>query len=514
MSEGVDRPLLLRRLDQLEAVPLQGTEGTTPLAFSPDGGELLVVEGTEDLDGSVKRLSLTGGPATTIAVGHAGAAWGPDDTVVLGGTLPRGLRRIRASGGEATVLTTLAEEEFAHGVPVILPNGRGVLFTVYTADPATSRVAVYNFDTGQQDYLLLGTRPQYATTGHLVFWRNGALWAAPFDQDRLEVSGDPVVVLDSVAAQPATETAIYSLADNGTLVYLPGESAITDTMGWVNREGVMLTPLAEGMSTPRLSPGGKHIAFQKVDQELWILDLESRRETRLAEGGVGFNPVWPDDTTVTFQGDRGDGWQLYARRVDRSSETDLVLATEFIKGPGSWTPDGQTLVYYAVNTQGDRDIWMLPVGGDPVPFLVTASNERAPRLSPNGKWLAYISDQPGEDRIFVQAFPEGGERHPVSTGPGTEAVWSRDGRELFYRNGNEMWVVEVETGGPEFRLGNQRLLFEQPYTHAFNAQGSPNYDVSLDGQQFLMVQTGAAGTAELTLVLNWTEELTRLVPVD
>jgi hypothetical protein len=200
---------------------------------------------------------------------------------------------------------------------------------------------------------------------------------------------------------------------------------------------------------------------------------------------------------------------VYASPADLS-ETERLLEAGGV--PGSWTQDG-TLIYSSMKDRDDRDIWTLPVNGDPVSFLVTSANERAPRLSPNGKWLAYISDQFGEDRVLVQAFPEGGAVHSVSTGAGTEAVWSRDGRELFYRNGNQMWVVEVETE-PEFSAGRSELLFEAPYV--LNNLGIPTYDVSLDGEQFLMVQQDftADETSPLIVVEHWSEELTRLVPTN
>jgi len=211
----------------------------------------------------------------------------------------------------------------------------------------------------------------------------------------------------------------------------------------------MVTPLVDAFDEPRLSHDGTLIAFRRQDQDLWIWDLEHSRETRLTDADGGVYPAWtPEDTLVTFSSTSGLG--LFSRPADRSGPTETILPAEFLGAPGSWTPDGQTLIYYAQDSEGDRDLWTLPVDGDPVPFLTTEFNEKAPRLSPNGRWVAYVSDQPGEERVFVKAFPEGGAEHPVSTGTGTEPVWSRDGTELFYRNGNQMWVVEVETGSPCF----------------------------------------------------------------
>ena len=507
--------LYLRRLDQLEAFPLRGAEGTRPVSFSPDGQSLLVLDagrnGFPRPPGAVKRVLVTGGPPTTVLHGSGGTAWGPENTFVLGSNA--GLMLIRQSGGEATPLTTPSEDELGHFAPTSLPNGRGVLFfapTIPGLDSLTSQVAVYDLETGEWTNLLSGTTPFFATTGHLVFWRDDSLWAAPFDLDRLEVRGDPVEVVESVGSFNVG-VASYAVADNGTLVYQPGGDRTITTLGWVNREGVMTTPLVEGPVGPRLSPGGTHLVFQRQDEALWIRNLESGRETRLTEGAGGARAVWtPDDTAVTFSGLLGHN--LYLRPADNSSPAQMILPTEFPAAAGSWTPDGQTLIYDALSSQGGRNIWTLSVGGEPAPFLATEFNEQGPRLSPDGKWLAYVSDQPGEDRVYVQAFPEGGSVYTVSAGPGTEAVWSRDGRELFYRNGNQMWAVEVETE-PDFVAGRSELLFEAPYQLG---SGPPTYDVSLDGQQFLMVRQGSAAeqTPPLIVVEHWTEELKRLVPTD
>ena len=262
----------LRPLDQLEALPVRGTEGTAMLGRSPDGQWLLVADAAADgrfvfTTPTMKRVPLTGGRATTFAEGVLGAAaWGPDDddTVVLGSG--DGLRLIRASGGKTTLLTTLAGGELSHIVPTFLPNGRAVLFSTGIGTGLTGQVAVYDFETGQRTNLLPGASPRFATTGHLIFWREGSLWAVPFDPDRLAVEGTPVVVVDRVASiLNLNVVGAYTLADNGTLVYLPGDATPSRTLGWVNREGMMTTPLVEsaGLEAPQLSPEGTHVAFAR-----------------------------------------------------------------------------------------------------------------------------------------------------------------------------------------------------------------------------------------------------------
>ena len=252
--------------------------------------------------------------------------------------------------------------------------------------------------------------------------------------------------------------------------------------------------------------------LNRADDNLWIWDLENSRDTRLTEtDGVDFFPAWRDDNTVTFATDEGDGLHVYSIPTDRGSEKEMTIST-YSSWPGSWTPDGEILIYGVRTDPGIGEIWWQPVGGDPIPFLDTSDSEQAPRLSPDGQRLAYISDETGEDRIYVQAFPEGGEPVRISDEPGTEPVWSRDGRELFYRTGNQMVAVAVETE-PAFRVVSRLVLFDEPYEFGFGGIGMPGYDVALDGEHFLMVQRDTDAAAGYTVVTNWLEELERLVPM-
>ena len=518
---GTVSQVYVQTLDQLEAVALQGAEGATVVDFAPDGQSLLIMEagpaGVTPLAATVMRVPVTGGTPTRIGSGMGLSAWGRDDTFVLGGLF--GLRLVRASGGEETRLTTVGEEQITHFVTTFLPHGRAVLF--YSFGGRDPSVAVYDFETGEGTDLIPGTSPMFVPSGHLVFWRDGSLWAVPFDPDRLEVRGDPVLVVDGVQSF-SSGVAAYTVADNGTLVYLPAE-ATTSTVGWVNREGAMTTPLFEGqgLAWPALSPDGTRVAFQRParpdGEDVWIRDLSNELETKLTETS-GFNqwPIWmPDGQTVTFASDLlSGGFHPHARPVDLSRDTQLLTRTGIISAPGSWTPDGQTLVYHAGFADSYGDIWTLTVGADPMEFFSTDFNELHPRLSPNGKWLAYVSDRTGENRVYVQAFPEGGAIQPISTGPGSQALWSRTGRELFYRNGDQLWAVEVETE-PGFTAETPTLLFEAPYAAGTLGLGYPSYDVSLDGQQFLMVREDSPSeTRGYVMVQNWHEELKRLVPLN
>jgi hypothetical protein len=524
--QGLDEngsQVYLRTLDQVGLIPLRGAEDTSPLAFSPDGQRLLVADaapnGFVPPYGAAKRMPVTGGPTTMVTERHAGAAWGPDDSLAVGGGAMQGLGLVSAFGGEVTPLTTLTDGELGHTQPAFLPNGRGLLFQVTDATRANSQVAVYDFETDERTNLFLGSSPSFSPTGHLIFRRDSSLWAVPFDLDDLHVRGDPIAVIEGVATPLETDydERGYALSDSGTLVYRPHVGVASQTLGWVNRGGEMVAILVEGagLSKPRLSPDGQFVAFSRASEvggDIIVWDAERRIETtRVTESGNvnNFGTWTPDGLTLTFQSVRDGLISLYSRPIDLSTSAQSLLESDRIGVPGSWTPEGDTLVYTVVHSQDDRDIWTLRLGDEPVAFLATEFQERAPKLSPNGKWVAYLSDQSGEDRVHVTAFPERGQVSTVSAGPGVEPVWSRDGRELFYRNGNQMWVAEVETES-EFRAGPPRLLFEG--TFVFDGAGYPDYDVSLDGQQFLMVQRSEPAESGYRVVLNWHEELTRLVP--
>ena len=317
----------------------------------------------------------------------------------------------------------------------------------------------------------------------------------------------------------ATGAANFGFSESGSLVHLPATASTGGTLGWVDRAGRM-TSVIKGediYGLPRLSPDGSSLAMVTRGSELdiWIRELERGLDTRLTQEGANLYPAWsPDGAHVTFGSSRGGVYDLYSKLSDLSSDAELLVTSQNTKIPGSWSPDGRTLVYYEVNSSGtNRDIWTFPFGGDPEPFLATEFNERVPRLSPDGHWVAYVSDQSGQDQVYVQRFPEGGGVTPISAGRGTEPTWSRDGRELFYRDGYRMMVVEVETE-PDFDVGRTRLLFEEPYDTDPNSVGNSNYDVSLDGQSFLMIERSENQASELVVAINWFEELKRLVPID
>jgi Tol biopolymer transport system component len=346
-----------------------------------------------------------------------------------------------------------------------------------------------------------------------------SLRAVRFDLDRLEIVGDPTPLPESVASV-AFGGSLFAVSDSGVLLYASAESAQDHVGVWVDREGRTTGRVVEAIrSRARLSPDGMRVAFERRAGEfsdIWVLDMESGRDAKLTDDGRSVYPLWtPDGSSVTYASGRAGALDLYSKSIDLRGDAELVVESTPDKVAGSWTSDGQTLVYYELSPSGGaRDILMTGSGRESAPLIQTRFNERAPRLSPNGRWLAYLSDRDEEDRLYVQRFPEGG---PVlvSAGPASEPVWSRDGREIFYRNGAEMWAVEVTASDTEFHVVGSELLFEAPYLNDPDGPGigNANYDVSLDGQHFLMVAAAGDGPRGLVLVLNWTEELARLLSV-
>jgi serine/threonine-protein kinase len=505
-------------MGQLEAEFIAGTEDARSPFFSPDGQWLGFFA-----EGKLKKVSVSGGTPVIVCdvtSPRATASWGADESIVLQAHTNSGLFQVPAGGGTPQPLTTLDSEsgEGSHGSPQVLPGGKAVLFNVRSAAGAFS-IAVQSLETGERRVLLEGAvAARYVPTGHLVYVQGGTLMAVAFDLEQLEVTGDPIPTLQGVMQASGTDDVAHlTFSDTGTLVYVPADSSARAgrTLAWVDRKGAV-EPLA---APPReygrvdLSPDGQRVAVTSGG-EVWIYDIRRETLTRLTFER-GSMPLWtPDGKRITFQSTRFGLRNLFWKLADGSGAAEQLLASELPHSPMSWSPDGNLLAFVEVHPSTNGDVWMLPLEGEgtPEPFLRTPFSETGPVFSPDGHWLAYRSNESGRYEIYVQPYPSTGAKWQISTEGGEEAVWASSGGELFYRSGDKMMAIDITTE-PTFTHGIPQLLFEEQFVR-YGPRAL--YDVAPDGQRFLMIKEGEQQlrVTQLNVVLNWFEELKRLVPTN
>ena len=475
-------------------------------------------------DQELKKVAVSGGAPVAITEIDRWARSGsfsPDGVVVLSRYGGEGLLSVKADGGVLETLTIPNRDrrEKTHRYAEVLPGGEHVLFTLGTGDIESygdASIAVLSRRTG--DYRVVhagGTSGRYSSSGHLVYARSGNLLAVPFDLSALRVTGPPVRVVEGVSMSPSMGKVDFSLSQEGSLLYARGGVWGMDRrVVWVDREG-RSEPLLEtgrAYATSRLSPDGRFLALDidAANANIWLYDFIRRSMSRLTFGH-GFDsmtPIWtPDGDRVVARHLPSDNlfWQV----VDGSGSLERLLTSEYPQTPGSFSPDGKTFIFHESLPETGDDIWMLPLheSGSPRPLLHTSFNEIQPEVSPDGRWLAYRSDESGRNEIYLRSFPASGPKRQVSTSGGTDPAWNPNGRELFYRNGDKMMAVDIETDG-EGTLGESRRLFQRRF--AIGRLAFRNWDVSRDGERFVMIDDNQAKRppTELVLVQNFARELT------
>ena len=355
----------------------------------------------------------------------------------------------------------------------------------------------------------------YVPPGYLLFNRQGTLMAQPFDAERLQLTGEAVPIVEGVEFNPANGRTAFAASNNGVLAYRHGVEANLLTLVWVSRNGTeqRLAAPPHNYVMPRVSPDGRRVAagIEEADSQVWVYDLGRDTLTRLTfEGNGNIDPVWtPDGKRITFKGKQN---RLLWEPADGSGPAEELTTSELSPNniPGSFSPDGQVLAF--AEAAPTLNICILPLkDGKPQPFVLSTSNATSPRFSPDGRWIAYASDESGRYEIYVRPYPGPGGKWQISTAGGMEPVWNPKGRELFYRNGNEMMAVDVITEGT-FSAGKPKMLFEGSYVRT--PRSFPDYDVSPDGQRFLMLKANeqSQAPAQINVVLNWFEELKQKVP--
>jgi serine/threonine protein kinase len=538
-QEGQTQSLILRPLDRFQETVLatgEGSSGPYHPFFSPKGDWLGFVT-----PGELKKISTSGGAPITLAQVERsrGASWGPDGTIVYSRSIYTGLSRISASGGDPQPLTELDEAagEQSHRWPQWLPGGKAVLFSSlveggqFVFEDAAIEVVIVA--TGERKVVHRGGYyPRYVPTGHILYVHEGTLFALPFDVDKLEATGSQMPVLEGLETNAGQGSAQYAVSDNGLLVYLEGANELEPfPIVWADREGRSQTLWgAPGIyGTPRLSPDGNRLAVsvqRGSNWDVWVYDLERDVATRVTFGeAYDADPVWsPDGRWIAYEGEIDGVDGIFRKRTDGTGDAEMLMepGKQTFPAPQSWSADGRHLAIQSAGEGGQTDIWILPIdedggAGEPEAFAKTQFEENSPSFSPDGRWLAYNSSETGRPEVFVASFPAGGGKWQVSDGGGTQARWSGDGRELFFRTDAGIMSVKVSSDGNSFRASRPEVVFEGNFLGGLRGvllpgYNFPDYDVSRDGKRFVMFQgtTEGALATEAKVVLGWFGELKRL----
>ena len=515
--------LWLRRRDQLHATPVAGSEGALSPFFSPDGSRLgfIVPDTATRRSPSLKVVPVGGGtPATLIdsAMDIGGAAWGRDGYIYYDGHLKGdGIARVRATGGRPEALTMIdrAKRDWWHYQPEPLPNGRGVLFVVAHKLAAEYEIAVLDLRSGVSRRLLTGLSPRYAASGHIVYaTAGGTLMAVPFDEDRLALTGAPVPLLEGLGALQNNLMQDLAISASGTLVYTTNGGAEKDLV-WVTRDGTV-TPIdstwRDAFTSVALSPDGTQLAVgvdAPTGSKVWMKRLDRGPASALSTESVfDDRPAWtPDGQSVMFRSNGANrsnpGQNLYVARADGSALPQLLLEDDGEVQDAEYSRDGEWLVY---RTRFDLFALRAGHGGTRIPLVATKFLETSPRLSPDGRWLAYMSDESGRFEVYVRPFPNtGSARWRISPAGGGNPIWSPSGREIFYKSGVGQLVAVRVRPGATLSVGSPQVLFPIDEFHTISQVR--DYDVSPDGRRFVMIRQPKTPRADLIVVEGFFEDL-------
>jgi hypothetical protein len=512
---GEERRLYVRSLDGVGARALPGTENARDPFWSPDSQSIGFFA-----RGRLQRISIAGGEPQTIcdAVGSGGATWSRDGVILFTPVFEgAGVYRVAAAGGTPTPVTKFdAASEAAHLWPWFLPDGTHFLFAkiageasglyVSSLDSDESKLLVPMVDFGSGE---VPTPPAFTLPGYFLFVRRGVLLAQAFDVERLELAGDPFRVAEGIDTNDGPWAA-YSVSQNGVLVYW-SRGFDTTQLTWVDRNGRSAgTVGAPGAYTNiALSPDGTRVAIDVAAPAagLWELDLARGAIGRLVSDNLAYSPVWsPDSDAIFYAATRGDTPpNLFLKRLSMSDEAERLFHSAVQHFPAHWSPDGGSAVYVTYDPKTRGDLWVMPMSDRrPTPFLRTPSHEHSARVSPDGRWIAYASDESGRDEIYVTSFPQSGRRWLVSGNGGTNPVWGRNGRELYYlaASADRTLMAVPLLNGPSFDPGVPAPLFESHAVRVLGRGEGWTYDVASDGR-FLVNRLVERSSPPLTVVLNW-----------
>ena len=515
--------LWVRPLDTLAPQALQGTDDAAFPFWSMDSRSIAFFA-----QGKLKRIDVAGGPSQTLcdAANGRGGTWNRDGVILFAPNTNGPLYRVKSAGGEPLAVTKLTQQS-SHRFPSFLPDGRHFLYFVI-GPPENSGVFAGTLDSNESKRLLAAdTKGLYSAPGYLLFMRQGILLRQSFDPKKLELSGDPTPVAEEVGGGSGQDVGAFSVSENGVLTYRNGPRTTGNVqLAWFDRAGKPV----ETSGTPGpyrgvdVSPDGTRIAVHRHDGnggDIWLFE-SARRGTMLRftfdASQDNSMPIWsPDGSRIVFGSLRNGKWGLYQKPANGTGREELLVESDSPKMPMSWSPDGKFIVYWVNDPKTGSDVWVLPLAGDrkPVPFLQSPFSETWPQISPDGKWIAYTSNETGRNEIYVRPFPTGEGKWQISTNGGTFSRWRGDSKELFYMGVaslGKMISVKVNPAGPTFEYGDPVELFDSGYVNFTHGLNYHTYAVSPDGQRFLIPRpestgTGDAASAPITVVLNWTAGL-------
>jgi len=526
--------LFTRRLDQSKAIELAGTEQAFAPFFSPDS-QWVAFFAAEHL----KKVSVEGGAAVTLCeapLSSGGGSWGEDGNIIANLKAGSGgLWRIPSSGGPPTPLTELAPGEAVHRWPQVLPGGKAVLFTANALSTTNfgdfASIEVMSLVDHRRKTLVRGSIfGRYSPSGHLLYLNGGTLFAVPFDLEKLEIRGTPVPVLEEVAYSTLSGAAQLDFSQTGTLVYHAGERTGLFTVQWLDAAGKTQPLLAKPgvYGRPSLSPDGKLLALEVSEgsgSDIRVYDWRRDTMTRLTFTGIAQDPQWsPDGRFIVFQvSESGMSWV----RADGAGKPEPLTHSKNVQFPWSFSPSGKRLAFLEQSAPAPWNLWTVPVeseggglrAGGPTAFLATPADERCPSFSPDGKWMAYSSDESGTPDIYVRAFPDlGGKSQISNSGGATYPMWSPNGRELFFETlDNRIMVTTYTVRGDSFTAEKPRLWSEKKLGGRPNS--SKNVVLAPDGKRVVALMPVDSSESQhaqnhVIFLMNFFDELRRRVPVD
>jgi Tol biopolymer transport system component len=507
--------LWVRNLASLEAHEMPGTEGGSLPFWSPDSRSIGFFA-----SGKLKKTEAVGGPVVNLcdAPDGRGGTWNQDDVILFASAIISPVFRVPAAGGTPVPVTTINEQEPGHRYPWFLPDGRHFLYTAYGQNRENDAVYVADLESKERRRLILATSNViYASPGYLLFLRDLTLMSQPFDAGKLQTTGDAVPVAEHVGYMALDIRAFFSASRNGMLVYDSPEgdassATLNSQLTWFDRSGRKsgLVGVPGWLAGAAVSVDGNSVATTRRDPQsglidIWLYDLAGANSRFTFNSQTNMNPVWsPDSRHIAFYSTPGGASTVYQKSTSGAGQDELLDKSTFLRSPVDWSMDGRYIIEQAVaESKTGSDIWVLPLFGDKkaFPYLQTTANESAARLSPNGQWLAFQSDETKRNEIYVTTFPKLGGKWQVSTNGGRFPVWGRDGKELFYIAGDgKMTAVEVKSG-LSFSPGVPKPLFD---AHIAETRLGTSYDIGKDGRFLIPVPVEQGVATPITVLVNWT----------